>query len=1263
MKARAVLLALLMLPAPVLAQTADEGDETGGSIGESAEYEPWLNESLNVRVPIEISPGTAYPEGWSGPRLVTYEIDVTEALLDAGWPQDAATGQPQGFSLDEDSLRVVARDGELEPTPMLSWDGALLSGPSEVPTGHSFVTVAFLADPDIDEYHVYFDRKGDADSHEPIPLDPRDEQRILQLLAGPGAGHELYGIVAGSGTVRVASGYNTPVRVQQLTSQGWSGLPCGSSVGPSPGSWTKCGYKTGGTITVVRVLADKPVVAWGWNNGVYRDNWDVEGRFLPLVAADGGYVGETLLAPAAQGDDTPLSAMTLGGTCQATYGNGQNTQISDAPTRLQPQDSPTLIEAECPIIGWSKGSGPSPTPVALGENISRSGMTLTSGTGVQNDVTVVGNGGASALLINDRTTEEITKRLASGNARRSGHQDVGGTAWTDTGNAPHRLFTEGNAIRGAVWDTNGGSMPLFPTSDGAIGWIGPPASQSDSTVMRLAAYPIDGSPRISFAVAGSSLSLDDGVSSTIPVSETFRYGSDIPYSGSGDFAEAGTLGSPRLLASATIVDGTSSIAPSLFTSQMRSFQVERSQPQVIGPLFSLSLQPESRIAAPGEVQTFELMGRGHVRNASGEVSPLTVSLNLQAITDSEDVPDLDVSLPESKVELPLDQPQRVSRLTATVPSAIPPDATPSYRLVVSGTPVDGGDAIEARSTIQVIPNREISLTFADGSNIKDIQTDDEGHEAELVLSNEGTATEDVRLSTVIPEQVGWDVTLTEKASGDVIDGNLIEDLQPDQSRRLLLDIEPADDTARVVSIQVLAQSTEDASVSSEVTARVAHGVSVDVASRVVPDLVTLEPGDRDEVNLSLTNRGSPVNVRVEPKPTEGLILEPGEDSVNLGENGSEADHTSVPLNITVAQDAPIGGVLVSTIKLDIRVGDLEPIESLMSLRVRVVPDHQLEPVGTLELLPGLSQDTNLTVRATGDADENVDLSVLQAPQGWSVEAPTSLEVPLNTTAPVPLTLNLPEATEPGSYDLALLAKPDDGTPPIPIRFGATVAESPAFELDGPGGLTMGLGANRTVQLTVQNRGNIAGETTIETDGSLASVKARPATLTLGTGDSQNVTVELVAEEVGNGTVELVAPPGGEATIPLKVGRVELGIELVSTTPATPESGSSFRGVVRVTNDGTVAARNVDVSIIDGQRTIKTETIGRLAPGDSATLAMSVDTLPDVEDVRVVVDPDGRYTQETVTDDSISLSSDAVPMPTAVLWIALIAAAAVALRRT
>lgn len=1253
MKARAVLLAILMLPAPVLAQSADDGGSTETSIGESADYEPWLNESLNVRVPIEVSPGSAYPEGWSGPRLVTYELDVTKALLDAGWPQDPATGEPQGFTLDQDSLRVVARDGELEPIPMLSWDGPLLSGSNEVPRGHSFVTVAFLADPSVDEYHVYLDRKEDTDSHEPVPIDPRDEQRLLQLLAGPGAGHELYGIVKGSGTLRVASGFNTPIQVQQLTSQGWSGLSCGTSVGSSPGSWVRCGYQSVGSVTVVRVLAEKPVVAWGWSGD--------GDRFLPLVAPDGDYVGETLMAPAPP-SGANLYAMTLGGTCSASYGSGQSAQISDAPTNLQEQDSPTRIEADCPIIGWITGDGPSPAPVALGENITRSGMTLQSSGNSENDVTAISTLGTSAFLINDKTAEKVTKRLVGGDARRAGHQDVGGTTWTNTANAPHRVFTEGNALRPAIWDTISGSMPLFPSADGAIGWIGPSASSSDETPIRVAAYPIDGSPRISFAAAGSTLDVDDSKSGTISVSEAVQYGSDISHSSAGEFAEAGSLGSARLLAAATLV-ASGDAAPALYTSHMRSFDVDRAQPQVIGPLFSLSLDPESRISAPGEVQTFELIGRGHVRNASGAVSPLTVSLNLEATSDSKDVPDLDVSLPESKVELPIDEPQRVSRLTATVPSAIPPDATPTYRLVVAGTPVDGGDAIEARSTVQVIPNREISLTFADGSNIKDIQTDDGGPEAELVLSNEGTATEDVRLSTVIPEQVGWDVTLTEKASGDVIDGALIEDLQPDQSRRLLLDVEPADDTARVVSIQVLAQSTEDASVSSEVTARVAHGVSVDVASRVVPDLVTLEPGDRDEVNLSLTNRGSPVNVQVDPKPTEGLILEPGEDSVNLGENGSEADHTSVPLNITVAQDAPIGGVLVSTIKLDIRVGDLEPIESLMSLRVRVVPDHQLEPVGTLELLPGLSQDTNLTVRATGDADENVDLSVLQAPQGWSVDAPTNLQVPLNTTAPVPLTLNLPEATEPGSYDLALLAKPDDGTPPIPIRFSATVAESPAFELDGPRGLTMGLGSNRTVQLTVQNRGNIAGETTIETDSSLASVKARPATLTLGTGDSQNVTVELVAEEVGNETVQLIAPPGGDASIPLKVGRVELGIELVSTTPATPESGSSFRGVVRVTNDGTVAARNVDVSIIDGQRTIKTETIGRLAPGDSATIAMSVDKLPDVEDVRVVVDPDGRYTQETVTDDSISLSSDDVPMPTAILWIALIAAAAVALRRT
>lgn len=1245
MKLRVVLLAALLLPAPALGQTSGSD---GGTDGDApADWAPWFNDTLNVRVPVEVSLGSGYPNGWEGPRLVAYELDVTQALIDAGWPTDIATGQPQRFTLDPASLRVVPRGVEdPEPLPTVTWDGALLSERGAHPSGHRVVTVGFLANEDVDRYHIYFDRKEDPDSHEPLPPHPQTEQRIMQLLAGPGAGHELLGVASGSNIqVRIGSAWSTTAQVETLGSQGWQ-TQCSPEVGPSQsGSCT-----ISGDLTAVRITADRPIVAYGYT--------EENPRYLPLGALNGLGAGETLFAPAPQ--DAEIYLMTRSGrSCQAKVGPS-TVQVSGAPSRVPGTGDPLMIQAQCPVLGWIPGTGPSPMPMGIGANLTKTGMTpAPDGTTV---VTATGDTNARVVFTNDDTGDTTARRLISGEPTRAGHQGLRGAFWTATGGSAdtgHRLVAQGPLVWGHVWSDEPAAGLLAPTPAGSIGYVGP---EEADTKIRLAAVPFDGSPRVRFAAHGSPVKTDDAFGPLVPTSTEIPYGSEGLSPTQGGLVEASTVSVPRLLAGFVLGGSPNQPrAPGVFAGHMRPMQAERGSPDVIGPLFDISLEPESRIAAPGDVHTFTLVGTGQVRAPSGETSPLTISLNVESTTTSQ-APPLETKLREGKAKLPTGDPKKVTTVTVTVPSNIPPDETPTYRLVVTGQPIDGGDPIEAIASVQVVPNREISLTFEDGSKIKDLQTAEGEPEATLLLTNKGTATEDISLSTILPEQVGWTVELLDPSTGDPFPANRIDDLAPSQQRRIRLDVQAPGDTARVVTIDVQAQSTEDVSVSSEVTARVAHGVSVDVRSRVRPDLVTLQPGSTGQVNLTLHNDGSPVNVQVHPRETEGLILDPAQDSVNLGENGTEAADARIPINLTVGRDAPIGGVLVSTIRLDIRVGELEPIESLMSLRVRVVPDHALEPVGGLELLPGLEQTQNLTVRAAGDADENVDLSLREVPKGWSVEAPAGLSVPRNATAPVPLTITPPAQVDPGSYEIALLATPQDGTAPIPIRFRAAVEETPAFRLTAPDALELGLGANRTVQVTIENRGNTAGETTIEAASELTDAVLRPATLTLAPAGQQNVTLELTAEQVGNGTVELTAPPGGQETLAVDVGRVELGIELVSTAPATPEAGATYRAVVRVTNDGTVTARDVEVALTSGDRVLRTETIGRLDPGTSATLSVAAEQLPTTQNLRVEVDPNGRYTQETVTDDSLSLSSQGAPMPPIAAWLVMIALAALAVRR-
>lgn len=1286
MNRAAVVLALVLLTTPAMAPGGAAQSDGGDATATTTDWPEWYNGTLNVRVPITPSLGPGYPSGWDGPRLVTHELDVTQALIDAGWPTDAATGEPQRFTLDPDSLRVIPLGVEApDPTPAVTWQGALLSEKGTHPTGHRIVTLAFLADPDVDTYHVYFDRTQDDDSHEPVPRDQIAEQEVLQLLAGPGSGHELVGAYSGTGTLQIASPYATTVTVQTLTSQGWSAIGCsGASLTKSPSSWPECDLPEESKITAVRVQADKPVTAFAWNPNV-----DLA-PFIPLASEQGTPDGTTLMAPAPY-DQTQINLLSLGEPCQAKGAvSGKTTQVSSGAPSVIEVSRAERIEAECPIIGWIPGHGPGPMPMALNRSFSHSGMTMSGAAGdttlgctsssdrPSNSVVVVGDQGASPTLVNAETQEPIgTRLLLPGSSPvRPEHDSYRGGFLAPSGAAGtgHTFVVDGRLTWASVWDADTGVLPLAPTTHGSIGWLGPVCSGNNApdVFLRVAGVPFSGSPRLELDAQGERLEHDEEASNGIPVSDELSYGEEADVDTStngGALVETGLQGELRLTAGFAFIrtnlaaPGQVGQLPSTLAAHLRPMQVERGDPQVIGPLFNIELDPESRIAAPGAVQSFDLIGRGQIRSADGSIEPLTVTLNVDSTTDTEGAPSLEQDIGRAEAELPVDAKGKITTVTTTVPSTIQPGTTPSYQLTVTGSPAEGGDPIEASATIQVIPNREISLVFEDGSKIKDLSTDDGHADATMLLTNEGTATEDVEITTTVPEQVGWDVQLLDATTGEPVPDGVIRDLEPNQQRRLTLDVNAPGDTARVVTIDVTAQSTRDASVASEVTARVAHGVSVDVSTRVLPDLVTLNPGDTTQVNLTMENHGSPVNVQVNRSSAEGLFLDPARTSVNLGENGSDADEATVPINLTVSQDAPIGGVLVSTIALEIRVGELDPIESLMSVRVRVVPQHGLEATGALTVLPGIQQQIELDVRATGDADEDVALDLLEVPRGWSIQAPSNLTVPKNATAPVRLNVTTPAGAQAGSYDLALLATPRDGTEPVPIRTTVAVDETAAFDLTAPDPLTLGLGANRTLQLSIVNQGNTPGETTIEATSSLVDARLRPATLTLGPGQRQNVSLELTATDTGTGEVALTSPPGGNTTLPVTVGRVELGIELVSTTPSAPSADEAYRAVVRVSNSGDVTAHDVDVALMSGQETLKTERIGRLAAGQSATLSVAVNELPTEQDLRVQIDPDGRYTQETVTDDSLSLSSDDVPMPPVAVVIALIALASVALRRT
>lgn len=1261
MKHGLIPLAVLLVTLPMAMPGAVAQDEPASEAPD--DWEPWYDEDLVARTPIEVEPGDHYPSEWDGPRLVTYELDLNDVLADAGWPTDR--GQPVDFTLDPDSIRVIPQGVEdPEPIPMVTWRGSLLSSGTLGPT----VSIGFLAQPGVDAYHVYFDRTEDGDEHEPVPRDPIEEQRLMQLLVGQGSGHELVAPLASStqATIMVTSTYDTPIQVEHLTGQGSSFISCSQSqVGP--GSWAECEVGTGGDVHAVRVTADRPVVAYAWT-GVTGSGSDHP--LIPLAGGQGTPQGETLHAPNVRGGNTPVNLISVQGTCEARIGDTTTQVGADNPSQVTIQDH-EMVEADCPLLGWIPGRGPATLPLSVNQTLTKAAATSVShdlqACDLKQNIAAVGDRGASVVRVDTSSQEEDVRAMSRPTdavPNQPDHEDLRGADWPaleDGDGTGYTVLNQGDAVWPSLWDPHDGAVQLAPTPTGSIGWVGTDTQDCEPAI-RLATVPFDGTSRVDFAAHGERV--PPAQTGTISVSQTLVHAqepeseTEIPQTGT--LVETGLRGDVNLVAGFALVGEPA--VPSTMASHLRPMDVIEGETDAIGPLFDLQLEPSARISPPGEVQTFTLVGQGQHLAPTGEVTPLEVNLNAESTTQTEGAPDVEHDLGTIQAQLPLEELGEVTTLTVTAPSDVPPDTTPKYELRVTGEPVDGGDSVPARAALQVVPDRELSLTFADGSQLSDVTTEDGHAEATLVLSNEGTAVEDVDLSTVVPGDLAWEVNLLDPATGEPFPNDVVTELPPGEEQTLDLEVTVPGDASRVVDVTVVAQSLEDASVTSEATARVAHGIDVNVDGRVDPDLISLEPGSSRQANLTLENRGSEVSVEVDPEADGRLVLEAGDQRVNLGPEGSPRANETVPLNVTAANDAPIGSVVVATITLNVHVGDLDPVEQLLSLRLRVVPDHGLSAVEPIEVLPGLDERTNVTVRATGDADERVELSLLSAPAGWSVEHPPNLTVPHQTAAPLGLNITTPEGTEADTYDLGLRALPDDGTDPLSFRTQVLVPETPAFQLTLPTVPPMGVGAVETYPLTIRNVGNAPGNTTIETTSDIVEASPRPATPSqLEPGQQERLELSIEALEPGNGMVRFEAAPGQEATLPVEVGTVDLSLELVSATPSTPEEGEPFQAVVSVANDGTVQARDVNVSLLHGSQALHTENVARLDPGAQVSLTLAMNELPTAEGLSVEVDPDGVYEEDDVTDRQASLSPDEAPGLSAALLV-LTGAAAAVLRR-
>ena len=186
------LLACSALPPPSVAQTGS--------------WAAWWDEEWHFRVPVTIGPALVQgdlPSDWSAPYPVVYELDVTRALLDAGWPPDEAGRGPANFLLEEDSFRIVPYTGlgpdgrpSGDPVPFLQFKGPFRSLRGAFPEGHTVVTLVWLVRPPLPQtFMVYFDRTTAGDKA-PLAVSAKDADAVRGRFYAPGPGHVVQGLVA-----------------------------------------------------------------------------------------------------------------------------------------------------------------------------------------------------------------------------------------------------------------------------------------------------------------------------------------------------------------------------------------------------------------------------------------------------------------------------------------------------------------------------------------------------------------------------------------------------------------------------------------------------------------------------------------------------------------------------------------------------------------------------------------------------------------------------------------------------------------------------------------------------------------------------------------------------------------------------------------------------------------------------------------------------------------------------------------------------------
>lgn len=296
------------------------------------------------------------------------------------------------------------------------------------------------------------------------------------------------------------------------------------------------------------------------------------------------------------------------------------------------------------------------------------------------------------------------------------------------------------------------------------------------------------------------------------------------------------------------------------------------------------------------------------------------------------------------------------------------------------------------------------------------------------------------------------------------------------------------------------------------------------------DTLECKPGEWTSFELNITNLGNgakgstgiqPVIISLDDEVPEGWSIDIPEDPVNVGTDAPEP----VEVKVSPPEDGQADDELVFTVRASVEevLDDRDPEKTTDSVDLTATVMLVSEFEATDEELNTYSEEGEASVLVpvtnTGNGADSFYAEIAYAEEGWEVVNPDgTLDLQAQESGEMPVEITIPPDAEAGEYYLELnIVSATSGTETL-ITLVVTVEEVYSLKLSSPDGtsptVTIQRGGSGSVNLAVENLGNVEDESTFDIDSGSGDLvaEAEPDTLYVSPGETQTALLDISAGE-------------------------------------------------------------------------------------------------------------------------------------------------------